>query len=117
MGVGSTDLYAAGHTRIHSQLAAAPNLTLAIVKVHVMLWINKASLAQASHIIETAMGNQQTVIYIRVLQRAAAARTLHMTVGGCRIVKFVAQKIHPAMARQDKSVLFSVDVGTRAFLT
>jgi hypothetical protein len=66
MGVIYTTLYAAGHTRIHSQSTPVPNLTLVIVQMHVTIPYHGA-FAQISHILETAMGNQPTVICIIIL--------------------------------------------------
>jgi hypothetical protein len=90
MGVIYTTLYAAGHTRIHSQSTPVPNLTLVIVQMHVTI-PHHGAFAQTSHILETAMGNQPTVIYTIILERAP--QTLHMTVGGSRSVMIVAPSL------------------------
>jgi hypothetical protein len=100
LGVTSITLYAAGHTRMHSQSAAAPNLTLAVVYMHVTI-PSRWAFAQTSLILEIAMGNQPTVIYIIIL--GTATQTLHMTVGGRGIVMAVASQIilhHPSFLRE-----------------
>jgi hypothetical protein len=99
-GVGFTTLYAVGHTRIHSHSTAVPNLTLAIVQTHGTITrpADRPANAQTSHILETAMGNQPTVIYIIVL--GTATQTLHMTVGGSRILE-VANNLPPFQLRRE----------------
>jgi hypothetical protein len=107
MGVIYTTLYAAGHTRTHCQLLAAPNLTLAIVQMHVTI-PHLPAFAQTSHIVETVMGNQPTVIYIIILKWAT--QTLRMTVGGSRSVRLV--HIAPQASKGEVQKFLRVRLGS-----
>ena len=107
MAVPRTTLYAAGHTRMHSQSAAVPNLTLAIVQKHVTITrpAETPSSAQTSHILEKAMGHQPTVIYITIPILRTATQTLHMTVGGGRLVSRVASQMMEMVGIHHNSLL------------
>jgi hypothetical protein len=84
---------------MRSQSVAAPNLIFAVVQIHVTI-PHQTAFAQTSHILEAAMGNQPTVIYIIVL--GMATQTLPMTVGGRRSVMVVAIKFHhPPVLRRE----------------
>jgi hypothetical protein len=95
--VMSTSLYAAGHTRMHRQSTPVPNLTLVIVQMNVTIPDQILAFAQTSHLLETAMCNQPTVIYTIILERAT--QTLHMTVGGSRSVMIVAPSLWRRLGR------------------
>ena len=105
--VMNTPLYAAGHTRMHRQSTPVPNLTLVIVQIHVTI-PNHGAFAQTSHILETAMGNQPTVIYTIILERAT--QTLHMTVGGSRSVRLV--HIAPQASKGEVQKFLRVRLGS-----